>query len=476
MSRSTFRCKIIQKMTAYQAAKSLAPTDVGNNDLGEGDMRSKTFAPRAAGILLASFLLSACGVVDQYGSRAFDGNLNTQNAINQEVLVNIIRASQYRALSWNPASQITGQQNESVNTGLPTISIGPAQTAANHIYQITNSVQSGVTGGFSTSPLATTAFQAGMLTPVDLKTIASLTTYYPREAIYYALIAAIDVKFISLNLQDSKLANDPNQAYFDINEPQNLNQDRCAELFKNRTSEVLSANARCSYAKFRNLLSVLIQSGLSTELVQIPGTAQANQPGIVTVGRFCFDKKLAASDMVIQTSNFPRCGQDKRQPAGGTIVVSRVENQKSDDVVVNTKTKSATQTTTVTTNSILPVTGRNFRVNFRGIGSVEITFELRSPNGFLSYLGAWYNVGDRLDFGGYDTIAADQILKGGHYLSIVNGPSAACYSWVNYSGGPYCVPAEATHTSMLMDIAVILRNLNISPTDLNAPVSVRVAN
>jgi hypothetical protein len=34
---------------------------------------------------------------------------------------------------------------------------------------------------------------------------------------------------------------------------------------------------------------------------------------------------------------------------------------------------------------------------------------------------------------------------------------------------------EATHSSMLMDIAVILRNLNISPTDLNAPISVRVA-
>ena len=33
-----------------------------------------------------------------------------------------------------------------------------------------------------------------MLTPVDLKTIASLTTVYPREAVFYALIAAIDLQ------------------------------------------------------------------------------------------------------------------------------------------------------------------------------------------------------------------------------------------------------------------------------------------
>jgi hypothetical protein len=391
------------------------------------------------------------------------------------VLVNIIRASQYRALSWNPASQITGGQTETVSTGLPTVSIGPAQTAANHIYQITNSVSSGVSGGFTTAPLATTAFQAGMLTPVDLKTIASLTTYYPREAIYYALIAAIDVKFVSLNLQDSKLANDPSQAYYDINDPKNLDQTKCLEEFKHRTPEVFSSSG-CSYAKFKNLLSVLIESGLSTELVQIPGTAQANQPGIVTVGRFCFDKKLAAADLLIQTSTFPRCGEDRKQNAGGTVVVARTETQKSDDVVVNTRTKSANQTTTITTNSVLPITGRNFRVNFRGMGWVEITFELRSPNGFMSYLGSWYNVGDRLTFGNYDTNAADQILNGGRYLSIVSGASTSCYSWVSYNGSPYCVPTDSTHTSMLMDLAVILRNLNISPTDLNAPVSVRVAN
>ena len=77
----------------------------------------------------------------------------------------------------------------------------------------------------------------------------------------------------------------------------------------------------------------------------------------------------------------------------------------------------------------------------------------------------------------YDTVPAARIWHDGPYLKIlpVNGPSNACYASATYEGQTYCVPLEAAHTSMLMDIAVILRNLNITPTDLNAPVSVRIA-
>jgi hypothetical protein len=438
----------------------------------------RAIAFRAFCLFVFAGLSGSCATVDQYGSRAYDGNLNTQNAINQEVLVNIIRASRYQAVSWNPASQISGGQTETLTTGLPTINFGPGATAASQIYSITNSVASGVTGGYTSAPLATTAFQAGMLTPVDLKTIASLATYYPRDVVVFALIAAIDVKLVSSDRVYARLINDPSAAYYDVNNASDLDQTRCHELFSHPGPQVFFGPAACSYEKFTNLLALLIDSGLYTELVQIPAPqpaqAQANQINIVTLGRFCFNKTLVP--LGLQSSNFPPCGLDKKQNAGGTVVISRAETHKFDDVVINTETKSATKTITTTTNSMLPVTGRNFRVKFTGIGEVEITFELRSPNGFLSYLGSWYNVGDKVAFEPYDTVPARTILKGGPYLSIVDGLSASCYSWVNYNGHIYCVPMDATHTSMLMDIAVILRNLNISPSDLNAPVSVRVTN
>jgi hypothetical protein len=442
---------------------------------------------RAVCLFFFAGVSGSCALVDQYGSRAFDGNLNTQSAINQEVLLNIIRASRYQSVSWNPASQINGSQTETLSTGLPTINIGPAQTAAQQISSITNSVSSGVSGGFTTAPLATTAFQAGMLTPVDLKIISSLTTYYPREAVFYALIGAIDVKLVSSNRLFAKLANDPNSAYYDIDYPFDLDQTKCYGLFKHLGPQVFFGPNRrypaaCYYAKFRNLLGLLIANGLYTELVQIPAQqptqAQANQSNIVTVGRFCFNKNVVPEEYLVESSNFPACGKDNKQPAGGTVQTTTTETHKFDDALLPT---SKTKTITTITNSVLPVTGRTFKVKFKGVGPVEITFEMRSPNGFLSYLGSWYNVGDKVPFAsdnvpfrGYGSPPAQQIFRNGPYLSILNGASGWCYAWANYNGQIYCVPMEATHTSMLMDIAVILRNLNISPTDLNAPISVRV--
>jgi hypothetical protein len=439
----------------------------------------RAVALRAFCLFFLAGLSGSCALVDQYGSRAYDGNLNTQNAINQEVLVNIIRASRYQAISWNPASQIQGGQSESLQTGLPTIFIPISLPNT-----ITNQVTSGATGGFTTAPLATTAFQAGMLTPVDLKTLASLTTYYPREAIFFALIAAIDVKLVSSNRVYARLVNDPSFAYYDLNNSSDLDQARCNELINElyqHPGHRAFFGTECSYEKFANLLHLLIDNGLYTELVQIPAPqpaqAQANQSNIVTFGRFCFNKVLVPQGMLtLQGSSFPPCGQYIKQSVGGTVAVTTTRTDKRDDRVVNIDTQSLTRQTVTTTNSVLPITGKTFRVKFAGIGWVEINFELRSPNGFLSYLGSWYNFGDRVQFDRYDTIPAKTIFNGGPYLAVRDGLPASCYSWVNYDGGLYCVPMGATHTSMLMDIAVILRNLNISPTDLNAPISVRVAN
>ena len=220
----------------------------------------KTIICRTVCLLFIAGLTGSCASVDQYGSRAYDGNLNTQDAFNKEILANIIRASQYQALSWNPPSQITGSQMESLTTGLPTITTGPHQMAP-YIYSISNSLASSVNGGFSTAPLATTSFQAGMLTPVDLKTIASLTTYYPREAIFYSLIAAIDLKTESTPSKYARLTNDPSFAYFDIRHPSDLKQSVCNSIIQNakhklnKTDVFFNQNPddpthQCSYEKF----------------------------------------------------------------------------------------------------------------------------------------------------------------------------------------------------------------------------------
>jgi hypothetical protein len=252
----------------------------------------------------------------------------------------------------------------------------------------------------------------------------------------------------------------------------------------------------CYYAKFVNLLRLLIQYGLDTDLIQIPALqpaqAQANQSNLVTIGKLCLNQSIKPTSLAILKTNIPICGgSNKDQDNGGTRITTSTATHKANDVTVRTDTESVISTTTTTQNSIVPVGGRDARVLFEDLGWVDITFNLRSPNGFLGYLGTWYsisysgtwyNVGSIVSFDGADNqsnykgFASQRILGDGPYLSIakINGPSVSCYSSVVYEGQAYCVPSESTHTSMLMDLAVILRNLNITPQDLNAPVSVRV--
>jgi hypothetical protein len=438
---------------------------------------------RAFSLCVASATAS-CASVDQFGSRVYDGNVNVQGSINQEVLLNIIRASRYQSVSWNPVNQVSGGQTEALSTGLPTINIGPHQTAAQGVYSISNSLSSTVNSSYQTAPLLSTNFQSGMLTPVDLKTFALLAAYYPRETIFYSLIAAVDVNFLSTH-QTARLANDPAQDYVDIYHPSVFDQRRCYEIATGKDNKAhLFPGTECSYSKFTALMSTLIELGLYTELVEYatntsaqssPIGAPLSQTTMVSQGRFCFSNILRPNQLKVV--GLPTCGEKtKPQALGGNVVVTRTETHKSDDVIVTTDTKSAIDTITSTRNSLLPIKDQgHFSANYPGVGSIEISFELRSPDGFLNYLGSWYNYGDKVAFPGYDSISAQRIFGNGPYLSISDTQSGRCYSTISYDGASYCVPMEATHTAMLMDIAVILRNLNVQPSDLNAPFTVRLA-
>ena len=192
--------------------------------------------------------------------------------------------------------------------------------------------------------------------------------------------------------------------------------------------------------------------------------APLSQTSMISVGRFCFSNVLKPTVLQKEGNDFLVCGTPTAPlNDGGSIVVTKTSNSK-------------TMKTVQTTNSLIPVKDRPIRLNYPGIGPIEISFELRSPNGFLNYLGSWYNFGDKVNFDpGYDSVTAQRIFGRGPYLSIVGAPVGGCYSSIIYQGQTFCVPSEASHTAMLMDLAVILRNLNVQPSDLNAPFTVRLA-
>src|SRR3972149_6602612 len=82
--------------------------------------------------ILLALLLSSCGLVDHFSPRVYDANLNSNQVLNQETLLNIVRESQFQPLNFVVISQLAGQHTETLNNGLPTITFGPGQTTAQH--------------------------------------------------------------------------------------------------------------------------------------------------------------------------------------------------------------------------------------------------------------------------------------------------------------------------------------------------------
>src|ERR1041385_249403 len=70
-------------------------------------------------------ILPGCTVVDQYSSHAVVFNLEAEQATQQALLLNIVRASQRRAMQFTGLQSITGQTTANLSGGLTTIPLGP---------------------------------------------------------------------------------------------------------------------------------------------------------------------------------------------------------------------------------------------------------------------------------------------------------------------------------------------------------------
>lgn len=423
-----------------------------------------------------AFFLQGCSSVDQYGARIYDGNLNSQNALNQELLLNIVRASRFQSPNFVAITQITGAQSEQLTTGLPTISIGPAQTAANHVYQLSNSVVSGVTGGYQANPLISTAFEDGMLSPVSPRTVALLSSVRPPEVVFFLLIDSIQVTLPKGEI--SLLRNIPS-----YNEPGSAVDQGCdlasqLNLVLKKPKESLYPASVCNYTKFTYLLHTLMGNGLHAELVS-SGSAGASAPASATSttpnaaagaqGQLCLDPAFAG-DLYDPAKEFNSKCESSSAKAGGGKTVTTANTVK----ITDGKTET-TKSSTVTGPSSSPVKQSDYVFDYPRLGKISITFRFRSPVGVINYLGSYLQGDTPPAFGGYISTSAKPLLDGEHYLDIISSDSKGCYTSIEYMGTSYCVPASSRHTPLLMDLVEDLRNLSIQPTDLNSAFTVRLS-
>ena len=123
---------------------------------------------RTIGAALAALTLSSCAIVDNFSDRAVNFNLVAEQAQQQELLLNIVRASLNRPMQFTTLSSITGTASESGSETL-TVPFGeamhrPKGAVSPDIFGITGSMSGGPT--FTVPVLDTQEFYQGELKPL----------------------------------------------------------------------------------------------------------------------------------------------------------------------------------------------------------------------------------------------------------------------------------------------------------------------
>jgi hypothetical protein len=144
-----------------------------------------------------SAFLGGCSATDfQLEPRAEAINQGTDFARNNEILLNIVRASRSQPLNFVPISKASGTQTTDLKVGLPTLTLGPEQTAMQRQVAFGgNTWDNSSSGSFDSAPLATRDFYTNMLSPIDLQTANALIRQgFSRELVFDAVIGSIRMK------------------------------------------------------------------------------------------------------------------------------------------------------------------------------------------------------------------------------------------------------------------------------------------
>ena len=362
--------------------------------------------------------------------------------------------------------------------------MGPHQTAAEHIYQISNSLSSGVTGSYQSNPLVSTTFQSGMLSPVSPKWAAYLIGAHPKEVVLFAIIDSITITSVKTK-RVAKFVNDPDQDY--DSKDSDITPEMCRLKYNPvsryidpssvHSSPTLFPGTTCSYSKFANILKTLVSYGFTFEPIiqkaQTPTNTNNSNSNSMTQpdtsvldGRICLDPSVNSHSL----TGWPLCNTQKGTGA----------TPSSKTITYSTKLTFDHLEATMGSSQPIPADSKaQSDVIFRtqSDGNVSLTVQLRSPQQVFNYMGSWLRNSRSVVFGDYIARKSNNILTDNElYVDVVADNALDCYVSVSYGGHQYCVPQNSRHTALLMDILENLRNLSISPSDLNSAFTVRLTN
>ena len=453
---------------------------------------------RAALILITGLFLSSCAFVDNYTPRLYQNNLSFGDFTSQEALLNIVRASRHEALSFVAISSEGGMQTETLAAGLPTFTLGPAQIAAQKQFAFAgNSLSSMAQSTYSVQPLSTTNFMQGMLTPIGARTLAMLLGTHPRPWVFYATVEGITLI--------REVDNNRRLVYYFTNDPADDEYDgvatneKCRDLIKDAylDAPIFSDDNACKFSKFSYAMQLALDYGLSSELLSA-GSSDQSKSNDSSKNQCCCCGK-------------PPPNTEKPPPKNGS---------KSPALVATTNTGAGTNASADAPQPVSP--SANATANTNAIGHIcwdanlarpdhrsdvidyfpnvcgnikkalptfefkfghnvkikEAQFVFRSPYGLYKYLGQLLRERSaaRIHFANLRGFEQRELISG-PFLNIGEGASPDCLVSAFYNGESFCVPRKGSNsTAILLDILGQLKNLSISPTDLNAAFAVRLTN
>ena len=234
---------------------------------------------------LVAFQVSGCAIVDQYSSRAVGFNLEAEQATQQALLLNIVRASYRRPMQFTSIQSITGIASANLTGGLSTIPLGPHSNTAPKIGTLTGSISGGPQ--FTVPVLDTQEFYQGILNPIPGQVLdLYFNSNYSRELLLDLFIE----KVVMRRIDPSCLPTD--------------HSNRCEFTILNFVSN------GPHYDIFQSFVEYMLNFGLSTQQIKAPVVKKDEvQLGIY---RLCFGPRLAAHHRYIPAPS--RCGSPP--PAG----------------------------------------------------------------------------------------------------------------------------------------------------------------
>ena len=482
-------------------------------------------------LLLMTGLAGCTTYVDSFKDRVLAHNAEVHDAMNGEALLNIVRASRFEALNFLALNETSGGRTQSLNLGLPSLTIGPGKSITQKQFTFSgNSESNSATGGFRTNPLVSDTFQQGMMAPISPRELAMLIAAHGREAVLLAVIDQVRIndsvwfadrgktqddilkyiktkddilkdKNISYRIESHIFQNDPTNNQMDgsdanctlANYLPDPNTDIGRDAIKNGdrvyfdyvlqkiTAQksnkywLIGDMRQCHFAKFRALLTALLRVGLTVDVYEKPTavTEAGSKPPVPAAGNV---KKQATAD--------PGKDDASEQTTEARFCLNAAKVESPIDWI-----RDVTVLGGLLRCEYIPKDLSELKIPVnRGWSDVEqkvrwgyldeVTIRVRSPIAVYRYLGDLV----RTHNGGkgptglftYSTQDAKQqygLDDKSPYITVTEDDSDCAVS-VDHADRTYCVKQEDLSTLNLLSMLQNLRNLNTKSSDLNAPFTV----